>query len=294
MLNAGRRIIPRLILAAVLSGFGVVSAQEMDDDDDEPVAPVVQQHFMIDDSNFEINTFGNLRTADAARAQFNRFFTLQTDEIERACDLTPAQKGKLLLAARGDMKRFFDRVEEKRKAFQVARTDQQKYQEFFQSLTPIRQAIAKGLFGDGSLFSKTIRSTLDPGQTDRYETILRERELFRQAARLDLVLAVLDTALGLDATQRRRIRTFVREQTRPPKRSSQYDYYVLLIQLARLPEETLKPILHEAQWRTLKTQFDKARQLEPHLTQNDYIPDPAAPVYDPGPKPERPADAKPR
>ncbi len=294
--GARPRLAHSLVLAAVLSGLGVVRAQDADDDEPEaaPAPAVVRQHFMVSDQSFESGVFGSLRTAAAARAQFGQSFSLRADEIEHACGLNETQKEKLLLAARGDMKRFFDRVEEKRKEFQLARTDPHKYQEFFQGLAPIRQAIAKGLFGDGSLFSKTIRSTLDPGQAARYEVVLRSRQGFREGARLELVLAVLDNALGLDAGQRRKLRKLAREETRPPKSFGYYDYQVLILQLARLPEETLKPIFREAQWRTLTTWFDNAKRMEPFLNQNGYLPDPAAPVYDPAPGRDTPGGAKPR
>lgn len=284
-----RRLAYPLLLAAVLGGLGVVRAQEADDDDapEVPAAAAgpfaVRHHFMVSDQNFEMGVYGNLRTTAAARAQFGQAFSLRTDEIEKACGLTGTQKDKLLLAARGDMKRFFDRVEERRQAFQLAKTDQVKYQEFHQSLTPLRQTLAKGLFGEGSLFSKTVRSTLDPGQTARYEAVVRERQTFREGARLDLGLAVLDNALGLDSGQRRQLRKLAREETRPPKTFGYSDYQVLLLQLARLPEDKLKPVFREAQWRTLTTWFDNAKATEQFLNQNGYLPDPSAPVYDPAP-----------
>ena len=114
---------------------------------------------------------------------------------------TPEEE--LELASRGDIKRFFDKVEVKRKAFQLVRNDQQKFGEFYQQIQPLQQTFNQGLFGDDSLFAKTVKKTLDPGQLAQYDDLSRQRRQLRQQAMLGRVLATLDNSLALEIRQRR-------------------------------------------------------------------------------------------
>ncbi len=83
---------------------------------------------------------------------------LKINEIDQVARLTEAQKKKLELASRGDIRRFFDQVDERRKAFQEVQNDQQKYAVFYQTLQPLRMLMAQG----------TLRRELDVLQ-DRQE-----------------------------------------------------------------------------------------------------------------------------
>jgi hypothetical protein len=49
--------------------------------------------------------------ASAGRQQLEWQLTVQMEDIDRACSLTDAQRRKLELAGRGDIKHFFDRYE---------------------------------------------------------------------------------------------------------------------------------------------------------------------------------------
>src|SRR6188508_2520116 len=90
------------VVAVMLAAVGAVSAQ--DDDEDDDAAPMNAQvqaqmkmmhQFMANDQSFEVGAFGNLRTAIAAREQLEKLLTIQTDDVDRACGLTGAQKKKL-------------------------------------------------------------------------------------------------------------------------------------------------------------------------------------------------------
>ncbi len=281
----------RWIVAATLaavSAFRLSALAQNPDDDDSPppavVAPV--NNFMIGDQNFEHSIFGTYLTVDVARARFHLRFESLADEFERVCGLTAAQKAKIRLAAEGDIKRFFESVDAKRKEFQVAKTDMQKYQDFYQSVTPLRLAFQQGLLGDESLVARTLKTTLDADQTARYKDVGRERRAFRNAARLELSVGLLDQVLGLNADQRRQVRKILREKTKPTLNSGNMDYYSLLFQLSRLPEETLKPIFRESQWQILSSRFLNVRGMELYLSKNGGLPGPNDPGYDPEPTPD--------
>ena len=260
------------ILAVTLLGQ-TVCAQDLLNEDVEEVPVVPQQQFMIGEENFNAWVFGNSRDPNTAKTKLETQFKLQVDEISRVAKLSDAQKKKLELAARGDMKRFFDLVEDKRRSFQLVKNDQNKFNEFYQELHPLQLKINAGLYDDDSFYAKTVKRTLDPDQCVSYDQVVRERQLYRYRAQVNLVVTNLDNTIGFRAEQRRQIAKIIMEQTRPPKKHGQYDNYVVLYQLSKLPEARLKPFFKEPQWLTFKRQLDNARGLEQFLTTQGILPD---------------------
>jgi hypothetical protein len=96
-------------------------------------------------------------TPDERRGRLNDHLTRRIRAAERAKPLTTAQKQKLQLAGQGDIKRFFDRVEEKRQEFERVRADLNKCGAFVRELRPLRREYVTGPFDEGSLFAKTFR-----------------------------------------------------------------------------------------------------------------------------------------
>ncbi len=264
------------VLAALLAVVTVgqnAYAQDLLNEDVEEAVVAPQQQFMIGEENFNAWVFGNARDPNTAKSKLETQFKLQVDEIGRVAKLSDGQKKKLELAARGDMKRFFDLVEDKRRSFQLVKNDQNKFNEFYQELRPLQTKINAGLFDDDSFYAKTVKRTLDPDQNLSYDQVVRERQLYRYRTQVNLVITNLDNAVGFRAEQRRQITKIILEQTRPPKKSGQYDNYVILYQLSKLPEARLKPFFKEPQWLTFKRQLDNAQRLEQFLKTQGILPD---------------------
>ncbi len=194
-------------------------------------------------------------------------------EVDRACSLSDGQKTKLHLAGRGDIKRYFDRIDEKRRQFQDVKTDMNKFAAFQQEIQPLRVDANSGLYGESSIFAKTIPKVLNAEQAAKYAEVTREQKMFRHRAKVALVIATLDNSLGLTAEQRRKLEKVLVDETRPPRESSQHDFWVVLLQASRLPEETLKPIFDDVQWRGLAPYFAQARGMANFLKMGGYLPD---------------------
>src|SRR5690348_1383421 len=130
-----RLIGPLLAAATILAivGGGPCARAQDDGEEDEEApnpAPAVRMHaFVMNDQQFDQWVFGNmgLGSAGSARNRLDSLLTLNVDDLDRTCGLTPVQKKKLLLAGRGDIKRFFDRVEEIRKRFTKGQNDQNQF-----------------------------------------------------------------------------------------------------------------------------------------------------------------------
>jgi hypothetical protein len=197
---------------------------------------------------------------------------LHLESVQRAGTLSDAQKKKLELAARGDMRRFFRTVEELKE--KCVGRDQRAMNEIWQQIQPLRTKASAGLFGDDCLFQKTLKQTLSPEQAAQYEKQERQRRKFRYEARIEHVLTMLETPLALRADQRQRFVKLLLDETEPPKRFAQqhHDYYIVAYQAGKLGERKLKAIFDDAQWRVLSPLLTQARQMETYLRTEGFVP----------------------
>lgn len=250
-----------------------IAVPDDDDDDEEELVGVAMPAFRVADENFDQWLFAEFGNAAGGRSRLDSLLNIRVEAALQACQLTEEQRQKLQLAGRGDIKLFFDRVEELRRKFQKLKTDQNRIQEIFQALQPLQATLRIGPFDESSIFAKAMKRTLSVEQFERFETADRERRAFRYREVVERVVASLDENLSLRAAQRRQLTQLLLAETRAPAAFGQYDLYVVLAQAARLPEERLKPIFDEPQWKLFKTQLDQARGLEHFLKTNGLLPD---------------------
>lgn len=271
MNHTGRALRDVLMLLAIMFGPAVVFAAP-DDGEPPPVADAqINNGFMMDEANFDQQIFRGSGNAAAGRARINSHLKLKLDEVNRVCDLTEAQQKKLTLAARGDMKRFFDQVEEVRKKFLAVKNDPNGFNQIWQELSPLQQKQAAGLFGESSIYAKTLRKTLTDEQQAKYRIVVEERRRFRYRATIEVSLTSLGNTVALRHDQHEALLKLLVEETQPPYLFGQYDNHLVMYRLAQLPVNKVKPLLDERQWKLLQQQFNQARGLEAHLVQSGII-----------------------
>ncbi|MFM9964747.1 MAG: hypothetical protein ACKV2Q_26370 [Planctomycetaceae bacterium] len=269
----------RAFLTAILTLAGMflsstVAMAEFEDDDPPAEALLGQpqaQNFEMPENQFDQWVFQNLQTVAAARKKLEQVLSLQLDDVDRACQLTEVQRKKLQLAARGDMVHYFEKVEVVRKKFLLVRKDQQKFNEIWQDIAPLQVQFQAGLFGQDSFYQKTLRNMLKGEQLSKYSQIDGDRRKFQYRAKVELVVAMLENALPLRDEQRQKLITLIVEQTKPPLSFGQQDYYVVMWNISKIEEKTLKPLFTDAEWKVLNQQFAQVRGLEQWLKQSGAI-----------------------
>jgi hypothetical protein len=278
MIDRHRFVLRLLTTAAILAVVGGGTCARAQDDGEEEEAPnpapAVRMHaFVMNEAQFDQWVFGNMGVANAgaARNRLDSLLTLNVDDLERTCGLNAVQKKKLLLAGRGDIKRFFDRIEEVRKRFTKNQNDQNQFAQLWQEVQPLRNAYHSGFFGDESIYAKAIKATLTPDQVEKHEEVLRDRTLYRYWARVDLAMELLNNEVGFTDDQRGQLVKLLHEETKPPRRLGENDYYVVLYQLSKIPEGRIRPVFEDVQWRFLKRQLDQGRGMEMFLKQNGFV-----------------------
>jgi hypothetical protein len=274
----GKKMSARSLLTGLLAAFVLAAParaqQKEDDDNDDPFGaqPVVVQGGFTDE-NFDQWVFQNNGNFAGARQQLNLLLALQVEDIDRACKLTDAQKKKLQLTGRCDIKRFFDLYEKVKQKFQLVKNDQQKMQEIWQAMSPLQIMLQSGLFHEDAFLFKSLHNTLTGEQFERYQALTRERLAFRHRADIELAVMMLELNMPLRAAQRRELITLLSNVTKPPRKSGQYAYYVLMYQLAQLPEGKLKPLFDDAQWNVVSGQFNQYKGMRQWLKQSGQLPE---------------------
>lgn len=247
-------------LAAWLAALAAAAPLAADEDDDD-AAQQQQPAFVMPDENFDAWAFGNRGNAAAARTRLDSLLLLKVENVAQNCELGEAQKTKLVLAGKGDIKRFFERVEELRKKFKQLKNDQNRIGEIAQAAQPFQRVVNSGPFGPGSFFDKALKNTLTVEQAARYRELDRQRQESIYGAKVELVVSTIDKYLALTAEQRRSFCELLLKETRAPVSFGQYDYYVVMYQASQVPPEKMQAILDAAQWRVLSRIFDQVRGL---------------------------------
>ncbi len=217
--------------------------------------------------------FSDGQDAAGARTKFETQIGMQIENLVELCDLTPTQKSKLRLAGWGDIERFFDRVDEVRRKHLNKSYDQNKIGEVYQEFQPLSQEYTNGLFGDRSLLARSVRHVLDAEQAALYDEMLLQRRRFQFESKIDQVLNQLSRSIGLSDDQYSSIETLIIESGPPPRSLGRMDHYAVLYRLSTVPEEKIRTVIDDAQWKILALQLEQARGLREMLEQQGYIDD---------------------
>jgi hypothetical protein len=132
------------------------------DEDDAPRRPRANMPIDIDSmvvqrENFDRWLFADGRSEGERRKYLEEILRSKVEVAAVLHDLTAAQRAKLRLAGRGDIKRFFDRVDDRRSAFESERRTFKTGYPALQRLVELSQLYEEGPFGDGSLYLKTLQ-----------------------------------------------------------------------------------------------------------------------------------------
>jgi hypothetical protein len=263
------------LLLSVGVSLGVGRASHAAPDDVEAAAPIADDanpRMFIEEANFDQWIFQGRGDAGAARDRTQSALKLRIDDVHRICELTEPQKKKLSLAAQGDIKRFFEQVEAVREEFRAVQKDPNAFNAIWQEIQPLQQKLAGGLFGETSLFGKTLRKTLTSEQFAKYSDSMDERHRYRHKAIVAAALATLENSVPLRNEQHESLVKLILDKSPPPLVSGQYNHYVVMYQISKLPEKEVHALLDERQQKLLELQLEQFRGMAQMLIQNGILP----------------------
>jgi hypothetical protein len=268
-----------LVLAVPCVLAAPVRTEPLDDDDkdDPPEAVQVQQFGGVADENFDMWIFqennNNGGRVVTVRQRLDRLLVLHVENIERTCKLTRAQRKKLFLAGKGDIKTFLTTYDKARQRFDALKNDQQKlFREIWQDISPLQTMLQSGMFGEGSFMSKAVRNSLTPEQYALYESGLRERRDDLHRARIELCVASIEQHTPLLESQRQELIALLLKYAKPIRKPL-YAYYAMMYHLSQVPEEKLTAVLDSAQWKAVQNQMRNFKQIRQQLKQSGSWPE---------------------
>jgi hypothetical protein len=192
-----------------------------------------------------------IETIEQFQNRLDRDLTKQVNWAEREFELTEAQKTKLILAGRGDIKRVLDRRLAIDARIRSARDDSAEMVNCEREAMDLQGDLERGIFRRESLFAKTMATTV----TAKQRADARKHETERHLAGYRMAVADaalrLTPALGLSDEQARHLKKLLTEEIDPPQESGESDHAYIMFHFAQLPDAKVKPIFNDSQWRLL-------------------------------------------
>jgi hypothetical protein len=106
--------------------------------------------------NFDRWVFDDMAPDKERWTHLDKLLSVRINDAARTHKLTDRQQAKLRLAGKGDIKRFFDQVEDARNDFELNRVGFKNGLAALRRLKPLSKVYDLGPFDDGSLFVKTL------------------------------------------------------------------------------------------------------------------------------------------
>jgi hypothetical protein len=269
MMPPGRRIRRRALCFCSLLVAGALCSQANAQKEPEkkravlPAVPVVN----LDERLFRFD-----HSASATRRRWESTLKLQIANVDRAGPLTQGQRKKLQLAGTGDIVEFFDRYEEAKQKFESIKDEQEKFRRAWEFLQPLVVTAESGPFGPDSLFYKSLHSTVTPDQLSRYDALVKESNEFRRRARIELAVLWLEEMAPLSDAQRQKLTNLLMSRVTPCRKPG-FELTIIMVQLGKIPEETLKPLFDEMQWKAVNWHRSRFKGLEQWLKENNVWPE---------------------
>jgi hypothetical protein len=230
---------------------------------------VIAQENLIQftEQTFLQQVFGNQRSYDAARKQLDQALSVQIAFVENAVELSDEQIDKLELAGRGDIHRFFSDFERVKRGMKFGGVPRDEWQAVWQKTQPLSLRYTAGLHGPNSLLKKTIASTLDDQQRQSFDGMQKDRAVAIYVDNIRMTLAMLDRKVPLTRRQRESVIELLVNETEPPDfyGRANMQFYVVLSQMGKLPQDDLKELFDQNEWRVVQGMLQQAKAIEQTL-----------------------------
>lgn len=223
---------------------------------------VAQDEFVIDRSTLESWIFQQAGDAGSGKRAMEAEINLRINRLEQYAKLSDIQRQQLKLAAQGDVKRFYDQVEEVICKVEKMKLNQGNFNEAYQLTIPLQTTLRNGIFGPSSLFHKVSRSVISGEQRERYEAAEQNRIKLRGDAFLKATIRKIGQEIPLTAKQHQQLFELASPGFKEPGVEYHYKELYASIYLVNLPEDSLAQILDAEQLRELKK---RKEQMDPMM-----------------------------
>ncbi|MFM9065919.1 MAG: hypothetical protein ACKOUR_01125 [Planctomycetota bacterium] len=256
--------------------FEPEAQQEQDEEEDamdaqQRAIQQAQANFEIGVENFDMWIYNNTGGRDQAKKRIDDQLQVFVDSMRKFFALNDDQLRKLELCGRGDVQRFQQQVERVRARFMLVRKDQQKFNEIWTDIGPLQQRLQQGFFNEQSLLAKSMPLILNEEQLKKYEEWQVDRRKFHYLAKIELIVAELESYTPFTVEQRDKIVQLVSDSGPPPRKRGQFDYIYVMYQMSQVPDAKWQAAVSKEQLEMINKLRNQGRQYQNYLKQNQVI-----------------------
>jgi len=232
------------------------------------------QPMQIGIEQFERWIFQN-SNAQQARVVLEQKIEMEITRIEQATVLEESQKERIRLAGKGDIKRFYDRVDTVCKQFQELEKNlnRNNINEVFQLTQPLQQELNRGLFGRTSLFHKVVASAVNNEQSETMKTEAKRRQRLKMENVAKIFVAQLGRQMPMTAKQRNEVLSIALANLGSFDADERSSLYLVPYRLSELPKETFESIFDETQLKAFNKTLEQGKAMKGFLKQQGLLDD---------------------
>jgi hypothetical protein len=239
-------------------------------------APVTAQNPAISIEQFDAWIFQGLPgRGQATREAIESRVDQEILRISRAITLEDAQTSRLKLAGKGDVKRFFDRVDKARRQFLAMqdRLERNNLNEAYQLAMPLQQELTAGLFGPKSLLQKSIPSTLDEQQMEAWQREIERSDRVRAERAVTLFIAQMQRQVPMTADQRTRLAELLNARVKSVRTTDRYTPYLIQYRMSEVPRETFVKMFDVEQMKAIDHSIRQGQAMGAMVRQRGLLDD---------------------
>jgi hypothetical protein len=238
-------------------------------------SPLLAQNPTIGIEQFDSWIFQGTLNRDQAKTTLESRIDLEITRISQTVSLTEEQKERLKLAGRGDIKRFYDRVEKARQKFlsMGEQWEQNRINEAYQLAVPLQQELRNGLFGETSLLQKVVVSTVDEEQAEAMRQEAERQMRLRKESAVKVFVANLGRQVPLTSAQRTKLTDLLLEKMKSIGREDAYIYYLVSYRLSEVPRDSYSTMFDEMQLKAIDQATRQGKGMKAMLKQQGLLDD---------------------
>ncbi len=233
------------------------------------------EDFVLDEATFDswllsstgINRSHGTRYRDFLEEQAQ----LQIATAENATELTDDQQQKIKLATSGDTALIVEEIEKLRSELIGQSFPQNNINEPYQKIQALGSQLNAGMYGPDSLTTKVLNQVLTDEQHAAIDRLEAERRQRQHEASLNMLIAGLQRFCPMTESQRTAFLKLAIDNTKPAPRSHHYERYLLLYQLNEIPQDQVKAIFDDAQYKSLEPALRQGNAYRHMLEQQGLI-----------------------
>jgi len=220
------------------------------------------QGVQLTEKTFDNNAFGKL-TVIGAEIKCSESLQARIELLEKATELTDAQRRKLELAGQLDIQRFFDGYESIKRRFKFGTMPRNEWQatvaRMQAEVKPFKTRYETGIHGKTSLFAKTLTNTLDQDQRTSVQTLDQARANRAYTNYIRYTLASIDLKFPLSKKQRETISELLLERTTPPESYGPllHPTYHVISRMAQI-EDQIRVLFSDEEWAVIEPLIEVA------------------------------------